>query len=420
MQKSFIAIALALTLTSAFAAYTPSNFVSGPVVAAADSDTNYTNQTAPAPLTLASVNSNNLYLVSGNLTANTGNVSASNWNLFYRQLNAKTLAGTQNNSISIVAPSSISFSNNYAIGFAVDNSTGFFNLYAYQTPLTTGTVVPGRIQLSNNTNVNFTVTFLGTQQIGNTIYVFYVAANNTANFTSFTVGATTLGPQYTLSSTFDTPNSFSVTWGEALGSSQVFAVWIENKVLKDAVINVAKGTVPTPTVIPGYNSSLQAACQAVATDKSLYGEFCVGVDSVSLNILYFVRTTTNGSLIQIANYTANSSAVVDIVPYGQYLAVFFQDSTASSGVNYAYEIWNLATFNTTSVQARKQYLNIDSNSTQIPFRVVSGGYYTLLYNNKLQANGTITNVQVGLVLGSSYLASVLGFLLTIVAGLFLF
>jgi hypothetical protein len=53
---------------------------------------------------------------------------------------------------------------------------------------------------------------------------------------------------------------------------------------------------------------------------------------------------------------------------GPYIAVFFQDRTAATEVNYAYELWNnLDTFNTTYLQPRKQYLNIDSNSTQVPF-----------------------------------------------------
>jgi hypothetical protein len=415
MQKSFIAIALALTLTSAFAAYTATNYVTAPMSVAADSDTNFTNQSA---LGLASLTSGNVYLYAGTVTLNTANVSANNWNLYFRQLNSKTLAGTQNTTASAVAPLIVSFYNNYVVGYGVDNSTGAVNLYAYQIPLTSGTTGPARIQLSSNTNVNWTVAAYGSVQIGNTVYVAYGAANLTANITSFTVGSATLGTPFTLSSAIDA-GSLTVTWGEALGSSQIFAVWSENGVLKDSVINVSKGTVGTPTVVPGYNKTSQT-CAAFATDSSLYGEFCVGLDPASFNFLYWVRTTANGTLVQIANYTANTSLLGGLAPYGPYIAVFFQDSTAASGTNFLYEIWNLATFNATSVQARKQYLNIDKNSTQVPFRVPSGGYYTLLYNNRQQLNGTLTNVQVGLLLGSSYLASVLGFLLTIVAGLFLF
>jgi hypothetical protein len=424
MQKSFIAIALALTLTSAFAAYTASNYVTTPISVAADNDTSYTNQSA---ISLASITSGNVYLYAGSFTfANASNRSAASWSLFYRQLNTKSLLSTANNSATPVAPAVALFLNNYVYGFGFDTSSGAPNLYVYQTPLSNGTTTPGRIQLSNNTNVNWTVTYLASQAIGNIVYVVYGAANLTANITSFTIGSTTPGTPFTLSTSFDTPISLSLAWGEALGSKQIFAVWIENSVLKDAVINVGKGTVGTVTVVPGYNSSNQQACTAIATDTSLYGEFCLGVNLVNLTVTYYVRTTANGTLVQVATYPFNTSTLYGTYPYGPYLAVFFKDSTATTGVNYAYEIWNLATFNATSVQARKQYLNIDSGSTQVPFRVVSGGLYTLLYNNApintttLQKNGTITNVQVGLVLGSSYLASVLGFLLTIVAGLFLF
>jgi hypothetical protein len=181
-----------------------------------------------------------------------------------------------------------------------------------------------------------------------------------------------------------------------------------------------------PTVVPGYNRSNQHACQAFATDNKLYGELCYGRDFASGNFLYWVRTTANGTLIQIANYTANTSYPYYFVPYGPYLAVLFEDITAfasTGGVNYAYELWNLDTFNTTYLHPRKQYLNIDGNSTQVPFRLGSDGFYTLLYNAPKfpngTKNGTFTNVQVGLLLGSSssapvpgssYLAAVLGFL----------
>ncbi len=95
----------------------------------------------------------------------------------------------------------------------------------------------------------------------------------------------------------------------------------------------------------------------------------------------------------------------------------------TGGVNYAYELWNLDIFNTTYLYPRKQYLDIDGNFTQVPFRVGSGGFYTLIYNAPKFPNGTkndnFTNVQADLLLGSSssapvpgssYLAAVLDFL----------
>ncbi len=64
MQKSFIAIALALTLTNAIATYQASNYVTAPVSVAADSDTNFTNLTSNGQLSLVSITSGNVYLVS--------------------------------------------------------------------------------------------------------------------------------------------------------------------------------------------------------------------------------------------------------------------------------------------------------------------------------------------------------------------
>jgi hypothetical protein len=410
---------LALTLTSTFAAYNTSNYATAPVVVAQDSDTNFTNQSF---LGLASMTTDNVYLYAGTNTINnvTTNLSASNWNLFYRQLNTTTLASTQNNTASVVAPSTVFFLNNYVVGFGVDNTTNSSNLYAYQTPLASGATVPGRLQLSNNTNTNasFSVSVQAFAAIGTTVYVAYYAAANTVNITSFTVGATTPGTPFSFSTTYDTPGSLALLWGEALGSSQLFAVWTEANVLKDGVVDVSKKTVGSITPIT-YNSTTYPIYVPFVTDKKLYGELFVNINATSGILTYYVRTTANGTFVQIAAYPANTSTIASVAPYSQYLAVFFQSQGASNGTNYAYEIWDLTAYNATSVQPRKLYLTIDSSSTQVPFRVVSGGYYTLLFNNK-QGNGTLTNVQVGLLLGSSYLASVLGFLLTIVAGLLLF
>jgi hypothetical protein len=418
MQKSFIAFALALTLTSAFAGYTASNYVAAPVTVAQNNDTNYTTTNA---LFLASVTSGNVYLVSGNVTVNvnTTNTSALSWNLWYRQLNTKTLTGTQNYSASISAPLAPYFYNNYVYGFGSDNSSGAFNQYAYQIPLTSGTTGPARLQLSSNTNNSFVVNVQALAQIGNTVYVAYLASSNQVNITSFTVGGTTIGTTFILSTTYNNLGTLSLSWGEALGSSQLFALWQENGALKDAVINVGKGTVGTVTVIPGWNSSIQTFSYAFVTDKTLYGEFFSGPDSTNASYTNFwLRTTTNGTLVRVANYTAATASFLALTSYGPYIAVFFADST--SGTNYAYEIWDPSTFNTTILKGRTTYLNINTNnSTQEIFKVTSGGLYTLLYNNA-QGNTTINSIQVGLLLGSSYLASVIGFLLTIVAGLLLF
>ncbi len=61
MQKSFIAIALALTLTSAFAYYTASNYEIAPVLVVTDGETGFTKMNI---LTLASLTPGSLHLLS--------------------------------------------------------------------------------------------------------------------------------------------------------------------------------------------------------------------------------------------------------------------------------------------------------------------------------------------------------------------
>jgi hypothetical protein len=416
MQKFFIAIALALALTSAFAGYSTQNYVKPPVQAAADNETGFTNVST---LTLAAVTSGNVYLVSGNLTLNS-NLSLSTWSLFYRQLNIKTLATSQNYNASITAPPVVFFYNNYVVGLKIDNESNMTNLRAYQAPLASGSTAPARLTLSNNSNSSYGVALLSYQIIGNVVYAAYGSAYLTASINSFTIGSSTTGTSFNLSTTFDTPNSLSITWGEALGSSQLFAVWTEAGILKDAIINV-KGTVTTPTAVPGYNSANQTSCVAFATDAKLYGELCTGPSNPVGNTTYWVRTygSGNNTLQLIASYNTSTASYSSFVPYGPYIAVFLVDASVALVSTYSYEIWALDTFNTTILKQRQQYLTINpSNSTQVPLRIVAGGYYTLLYNTA--PNGIISSIYVGQLLGSSYLASVLGFLLTIVAGLLLF
>jgi len=308
MQKSLIAIFLALALTNTFADYSVQNYVKSPVEVASDNETIYTNSNF---LTLASITSGNIYILSGNSTPN-ANVTASSWSLFYRQLNIKTLAVTQNSTAYFTAPvQDLFFCNNYAVGLNVDTDNNITNLRVYQSPLVSGKTSPGRIQLSNNNNSNFLVEPMGIAQIGNIIYVSYYAASNTANITSFTVGATSPGAPLILSSTFDTANrgltnTVSLAWGESLGSSQLFATWQEAGVLKDAIINVSKGTVTTPTPVPGFDYTTQQSCKAFATDSKFYGEFCLGIgDYPNEYIIFWIRTygMGNNALIKIANYT---------------------------------------------------------------------------------------------------------------------
>ena len=414
MRSSFVAIALALTLTSVLATYTTNNYVKAPVVVVQEGDLNFTNKTS---LSLASITVGDLHLVSMLYSKNSGNSSASNWNLWWRKLDAKTFASTGDNfTAQFTAPPSIFYYNNYAIGVNGDNDTNTPQLRAYQVPLTGGATLP-RLQITSNTNQSFTPKSLTFATIGKTAYIFYKVSDQKVNVTSFQIGSSTLGMEFTFSTTFDKAKTLSVVWGESLGNSQLFAAWEEDDILKETLIDVSKGTVPTPTVVNAFNKDYD--CSAYATDKKWYGELCSFTNGSAGTINYYVRTNTT-SLALLAQYSKNTSALVNTFPYGPHLAMVFLDSVSSSSQSsqsYSYEIWNLETL--TPFKNRTQFLTINSHSSFSFYRVPAGGLYTLLWDKK-DDDKQFTNVQVGLLLGSSYLSSVLGFLLTIIASLFLF
>jgi len=367
---------------------------------------------------LASVTSGNVYLVGSNYIVNATNSSAGNLTVWLRQLDAKSLSAGANTTFNVTQPNSPTYVNNYAISIPLaDNDTGVPTLRVYQQPLTANGAPVARLNLSSNQAASFTPLVLATQVVGKTVYVFYLASATRVNFTSFTVGGNTLGKEYNLTDAYNASHALSVTWGEALGSSQVIATWVEGGVVKDATVDLSKGTSNAQTV---NNTDVTYVCRAYATDKKWVGEFCSqAVNATAVN--YFVRTNST-NLIQLGgvNGTKNysTSTLFNVYPYGPYLAVVYQDITTTPGSTiYGYELWNLDTI--TTFKSLTNYVSVDSGSYSSHFRVPSGGLYTLLYNNRV-GNGTLTSVSVGLVLGSSYLASVLGFLLTIIAGLFLF
>ena len=203
----------------------------------------------------------------------------------------------------------------------------------------------------------------------------------------------------------------SAVWGESLNTNQLLASWVEHDILKEALIDVKKGTF-TPTDVGAYNKFY--SCSAYAADKKWCGELCSYNNNSAKAYDYYVRTNTT-SLVQLVQYPRNLSLYTTF-PYGPHLAIVFQESLESSQ-SYSYEIWNLETL--ALFKTRTQFLTIDTNSSFGLFRVDAGGHYTLLWDNN-NANKKFTNVQVGLLLGSSYLSSVLGFLLTIIASLLLF
>jgi hypothetical protein len=413
MQKTLIAIAFALTLTSAFGGWVAENYVKAPQsVIAASNDTNYTNTAA---LQLASVTSGDVYLVSSNMTTNNGtatNASNINWNVWYRKLDAKSLTAGANSTAAFVAPVGLGYLNNYAYSFGSENVSGIYQLFVYQSPLAGGNGL--RLQIGNNSDSTLTPRYVSAIPVGKTLVVFYVSANKTVNFTTVTVGSSTVGTQGTLSSTLDdnSGKTVNVYWGEALGSNQVLALWTENGALQEAVVDTGKATV-TKSTPGGYDKSY--TCMPYSTDKKYYGSLCLNLSSDMSSINYYVRTNST-NLVRFANYSTTTSTFNSYIPYGPFLAVMFTDSTTTQGKTlYSYEIWNLDTL--TLNKNRTRYLTVDGKSAPVPFRVPAGGYYTLLKDGDAY---NVTSVQVGLLLGSSSLVSVLGFIMTIVAGLFLF
>jgi len=410
MQRTFVAIALALTLTCAFAAYTPQNFVKAPQQVVDNSDTNFTNMTGG--IGLASVTIGDIYIIGQNYTVNKDNSSNGNWAIWLRKLDAKSLTSGANTSYTFTQPQSTFYYNNYAVAITGDNDTGIPQLRVYQQPLTGGAAL-GRLTPTTNTNASWFPLPAGAAMIGKNVYMFYVAANQKINVTSFTIGGTVGTNEFTLTTAYTA--GLTVAWGEALSTSQVFAAWIETETLKDAVIDLSKGTF-TPSTVGAYDKAY--ACSAYATDKKYYGELCSKTNFTEGTVNYYIRTNTT-SLVSFFNGFTNTSTLAGAYAYGPYLATFWLDTvTTEKSKVYTYEIWNLETL--TTFKAKTTWLTIDVNSTWTNFRVPAGGIYTLLWNNRLESNGTLSNIQVGLLLGSSYLTSVLGFILTIIAGLLLF
>jgi hypothetical protein len=381
MQTALIAIVLAFTSTGAFGQYTTQNYVKGPVVVAAD---NEFVSAGNFPL-LASITVGDIYFVAGNVSVNTNNASANSWNIWYNKLDSGTLTVTAKNTASFVAPQEIFYYNNYAVGFGTDNDSSIPQIRAYQIPLAGGAAIP-RLTISTNTNATYTPTVAQTALIGGVVYIFYNAANLKVNVTNFAVGSSTVGtPEFTLSTTFDNPQSLSVAWNEALGSNQLFAVWIQNGVLLDSVLNVSQGIVGNPTTVLGYNSSY--FCTSYNTNGRWYGVFCTTLTSGILSI-YITKDTDY--LVPLSNYS--DFKFIFTVPYGPYLAIFYQNMT-NNGI-LCYEIWNLDTI--TLIKAITVFWNCPSVCGFAQLAVPSKGFYTLLYN---APNDLTTSVQVGLLLG---------------------
>jgi len=422
MQKSFIAIALALTLTCAFASSNPLAYVKAPVSVAGNNESNFTNS---AFLQLASVNIGELDLVGANTTKG-GNATTNAWTTAYRKLDGKALTATTNSSFTFTGGLyATTYVNGYAISYTNENDTNNVpQVFVYQAPINGGAAL-SRIAVTSNLNNAWTPLVIGSGLISKTVYIFYTATNTSnstayqVNVTNFVVGGAKGTQDFNITTSYT--GGLTVAWGEALGSNQLFAAWMEGTNFKDATIDVSKGTA-TVTTVNGWTVNL--TCGAFSTDKKWFGDFCFDAKTTPGNTTISVRAS-NTTITQLASNFTNTSTVGGVFAYGPYIAVFYSGSANNNGTitnTYGYEIWNLDSY--TPFKTRTNYLTTDGATSVVLYRVISGGLYTLLANPAVANTSTgalnYTNIQVGLVLGSSYLTSVLGFILTIVAGLLLF
>ncbi len=221
------------------------------------------------------------------------------------------------------------------------------------------------------------------------MYIFYNAANQKVNVTNFAVGSSTVGtPEFTLSTTFDTPYSLSVAWSQTLGSNQLFAVWTENGVLLDSVLDVSKGIVGNLTTVLGCNS---CSCTTYNTDGRWYGVICRNFYS---NSLYITKDTNY--LVPLSNYS--NLRFFFTAPYGPYLAIIYQNMTNNKTLSY--EIWNLDTITLLKAITVFVFVSVDDNySNMVQLAVPHKGLYSLLYNIQGAPSYLTTSVQVGLLLG---------------------
>jgi hypothetical protein len=424
MQKSFIAIALALTLTCTFAAYNPSaGYIKAPQTVAGDNESNFTNS---AYLQLASVNVGELDLLGTNSTAG-ATVAINSWTAAYRKLDSKALTASTNSSVAFTGGLSLAqvyYVNGYVVSFAYENdASNNPQISVYQTPVSGGATIP-KLTLTSNNYSWWNPKVLQAVTISKTVYVFYTAANTSSttfqvNVTNFVAGGAKGTQDFNITTAYTT--GLGVVWGEALGSSQLFANWIEGGVLKDATIDLSKQTA-TASIVAGW--TVNFTCTVFSTDKKLFGDLCFDAITNPGNTTFYAKTNTNTTLNRLVTNATNTTTWTAVYPYGPYIAITYTDSATTVGrTTLSYDIWNVDSF--TPYKNKTAFVTYDkANSSVTFFRVTSGGLYTILSNTAVTnaTTGAVnyTSIQVGQVLGSSYLTSVLGFILTIVAGLLLF
>jgi hypothetical protein len=420
MQKISIAIVLALTLSCAIAAsytVTDAGWVKKPVTICNDTEScnNFQNYN------LVSLTSSDVNFAAYNGT--TGDVvNSTSWSVFTKTIITKDLASTVNKTYGYKAHQLSYIQYGYAIAFVADNGTGIPQLYPYQTQLSTPTELP-RVQVSNNTNKDFLPVAVGEAITTKSIFVFFTTADKNVNATSYPIGTATQGKMIAITSALMAGGFLGAATGEALSSSQAYIAWQEvDTGVKVGVVDFSAGTLTNTGDLVSFNKGY--ACSPYATDKKYYGVICKYTPAPVLpaapNATIFVsaNSTTLYQLLFIANTTAQ---MVDATPiaYGPYIALFTINPTNPAATVLSYDIWDLEKYNTTKTQTA--YLTVDITTTGMAqYRVPQGGLYALTFNKPSGTILTATNIQVGQLMGASYLTSVFGSLLAIIAGLFLF
>jgi hypothetical protein len=421
MQKACIAIIFALALSCAVAA-DPSPVANGwaktPVAVCEDSNLNCTNRST---LTLGSLTTSDVNIISYDRAVNdSSNFSSCNWNVWTKVIDTKVLTSTSNTSYTFKAPQRATLQYGLAGSFDVVNDTSNVpQLVYYQTKLG-GTAEIPRIQLTSNKDANYTPIALGGTY--NTKYLFFVyaATISKVNFTSVAAGASTIGKEFTLTTTFNASKDGKVqtAWGEALSSSQVYAGWKEGDVYKVAALDFSSGTLIGSANLGNYN--VNYTCSPYATDKKYYGVWCQDNTDVNTTSVYVSANSTSLlKMFTIANKTIQK--ITESFPYSGYFGFFYTNGLVSNATTLSHEIWDVEKF--VVFKNKTDYLTYDTGvSTQQRYRVPQGGIFSIYWNtpNVSDKNSTKTKVLAGLVLEGSYLTTIFGSLMALIAGLLLF
>ena len=427
MQKILIVISFALTVSIAFAGFTNLSAWSKPLTQIVpDNSTNFTN-TTNSNLGLVVTNTGELSLTNIQRTWYSDSAYIYGWTTWWQKIDTKVLTGGASSSLLWFAPSTTFMALGYIISIDSENSTGIPLLKAYQQPLAGGSAILP-ITIGSNANATFSPRILGNfLNSEKTMYIVYQAAAQIINATSFTIGGAASTTEYIITSSYD-GGSFSGIWGQALKSTEIWAVWTEAATWKDAIIDLSSGSTNASNtgLSADYTKPNWYTCYPYSTDKTWYGTLCNVIiyndtDLTKSTLQTYARNGTN-PFFQLFSYNATNNFIYRIEPFGPYLAIFFTNSS-NCPRTFSYELWNLDTltiYNTSSTPSRVSYLSINCSSTFIQQRLPGGGIYGLVYNNKVMSSGTITNISVGVILSSSYLNTILGFIMTVVAGLFLF